>query len=95
MYTDCIGTWRDDFFISTFSALNKKVFYLKATIVKKTADYILEDNEDIAIEIGGKSKGRSKFKELSLNKKIILADTIENNTKNKKPLFSIGFIYQE
>ena len=91
-FTDCIGALREDFFISTFSALNKKVFYLKSTTGKKTADYILEDNEDIAIEIGGKSKGKSQFKGLSLDKKIILADSIENNTKDKKPLFSIGFI---
>ena len=56
-FTDCIGALREDFFISTFSALNKKIFYLKSTTGKKTADYILEDNEDIAIGIGGKSKG--------------------------------------
>lgn len=94
-FTECIGALREDFFISTFWALNKKVFYLKSTTGKKTADYILEDNEDIAIEIGGKSKGRSQFKGLSLDKKIILADSIEDNTKDKKPLFSIGFISQE
>lgn len=91
-FTDCIGALREDFFISTFSALNKKVFYLKSTTGKKTADYILEDNEDIAIEIGGKSKGKNQFKGLSLDKKIILADSIEHNTKDKKPLFLIGFI---
>ena len=94
-FTDCIGALREDFFISTFWGLNKKVFYLKSTTGKKTADYILEDNEDIAIEIGGKSKGRCQFKGLSLDKKIILADSIEDNTKDKKPLFSIGFISQE
>ena len=91
-FDDCIGALREDFFISVFTALNKNVYYLKSTAGSKTPDYILENNEDIVVEIGGKNKGKSQFKGWDVNKKIILADSIDTNTELKKPLFSIGFL---
>ena len=57
----------------TFKALGKEVFYLKSTLGKKTPDFLIRDSEDIVFEIGGKGKGRSQFKGVSVKKKISFA----------------------
>ena len=68
---------------------------MKSTRGTKTADYVVSDEESAVFEIGGKGKGRSQFKGLTVEKKIILADSIETNQADKKPLFSLGLLKTE
>jgi predicted AAA+ superfamily ATPase len=86
----CIGGLREDFFVESCKMLGKNIFYLKSTIGEKTPDYILADN-NIVFEIGGKGKGRSQFKGIKTERKIILADSYDNS-QYKKPLFAFGLI---
>ncbi|MDR3243823.1 MAG: AAA family ATPase [Elusimicrobiota bacterium] len=86
-----IGGLREDFFVQTCKILRKKISYLKSMMGAKTPDYILTD-ENIVLEIGAKGKGRQQFKGIKTDKKIILADSYEYNTIDKKPLFAFGLI---
>jgi predicted AAA+ superfamily ATPase len=86
-----LGGLREDFFVQSCKILGKNIAYLKSTIGAKTPDYILPD-ANIVLEIGGKGKGRSQFKGIKFNRKIILADSYEYNTLDKKPLFVLGLI---
>ncbi|MDR3306069.1 MAG: AAA family ATPase [Endomicrobium sp.] len=86
-----LGGLREDFFVQTCKMFGKDISYLKSTIGAKTPDYILPDS-NIVLEIGGKGKGRSQFKGMKFSKKIILADSYEYNTVDKKPLFAFGLI---
>jgi predicted AAA+ superfamily ATPase len=94
LYNDfdlCIGALREDFFVQNCRILNKNIKYLKSTTGSKTPDYIIA-GDDIVVEIGGKGKGRTQFKGYKAGKKIILADSYNNNSADKKPLFAFGFV---
>lgn len=87
-FDDCIGALREDFFVDTLRFSKKEFFYLKSTRGEKTPDYLVDD---LVIEIGGKSKGRSQFKGYKAKKKIILThpgmlDEI------RRPLFLLGMV---
>jgi predicted AAA+ superfamily ATPase len=84
-----IGGLREDFFVQTCKMLGKEIYYLKSTTGAKTPDYILPE-ENIVLEIGGKGKGRSQFKGIKTGRKIVLADSYDFNTADKKPLFALG-----
>ena len=49
------------------------------------------DNEKIAIEIGGKGKGREQFKGVKVDRKIIFAHTDVPDSK-RYPLFLLGYL---
>jgi predicted AAA+ superfamily ATPase len=94
LYNDfdlCIGALREDFFIQNCKMLGKSIKYLKSTTGAKTPDYII-DGDGIIVEIGGKGKGRTQFKGYKAGKKIVLADSYDNNLANKKPLFAFGLL---
>ncbi len=87
--SEAIGGLREDFFVETFRALGKEIFYLKSMRGQKTPDYLMRDRENIVFEIGGKGKGRSQFKGVEIQKKIIFADGYD--VKNmRRPLFLAG-----
>jgi predicted AAA+ superfamily ATPase len=88
---EAIGGLREDFFVETFKALGKEIFYLKSTLGKKTPDFLIRDSEDIVLEIGGKGKGRSQFKGVSVKKKVIFADGYDTSA-DRRPLFLVGLI---
>ena len=88
---EAIGGLREDFFVGSSKALAKEIFYLKSTRGEKTPDYLIRDSEDIILEIGGKSKGRSQFKGISVKDKIILTDSYDI-TGIRRPLFLVGMI---
>ena len=89
--SEAIGGLREDFFVETFKALGKEVFYLKSTLGKKTPDFLIRDSEDIVLEVGGKGKGKSQFKGVNVKKKIIFADGYDVSV-DRCPLFLIGLI---
>ncbi|OGW80584.1 MAG: hypothetical protein A3C47_01010 [Omnitrophica bacterium RIFCSPHIGHO2_02_FULL_51_18] len=87
--SDAIGGLREDFFVEAFKALGKEIFYLKSMRGQKTPDYLIRDREDIVFEVGGKGKGRSQFKGVAVQRKIIFADGYDM-TDVRKPLFLAG-----
>ena len=91
-FQSVLGGLREDFFAEVMISLNRDIYYLKSTRGKKTPDYLLtHKGKNIAIEIGGKRKGREQFKGFTPDKKIIAVDTeIMDNTR--KPLFLFGFL---
>ncbi len=95
LYTDfqrALGGLREDFFVEVMRSLNQEIYYLKSTRGKKTPDYLLtHKGKSIAVEIGGKGKGREQFKGFTPDKKIIAADAdIMDDTR--RPLFIFGFL---
>ena len=88
----CLGAIREDFFAEMLTIKDYKFHYLKTKRGAKTPDYLVEyDKEKIVIEIGGKGKGRSQFKGINVEKKLILSGD-PNAAGDKKPLSLIGFI---
>ncbi len=91
-FSEAVGGLREDFFAQEMFFHHKNFFYLKSNRGEKTPDYLIQDdNEDIVIEIGGKSKGRSQFKGIDIEKKIILTHRGVSDDI-KRPLFLLGFI---
>ncbi len=88
---EAIGGLREDFFVEAFRALGKEVFYLKSMRGQKTPDYLIRDQEDIVFEVGGKGKGRSQFKGVDVQKKIIFADGYDISG-TRRPLFLAGLL---
>ena len=88
---EAIGGLREDFFVETFRAQGKEVFYLKSTRGTKTPDYLIRDFEDIVFEVGGKGKGRSQFKGVGNKRKIIFADSYAM-AGIRRPLFLAGLL---
>lgn len=88
---EAIGGLREDFFVEAFRALGKEIFYLKSMRGQKTPDYLIRDREDIVFEVGGKGKGRSQFKGVDVQKKIIFADGYDISGK-RRPLFLAGLL---
>ncbi len=88
---EAIGGLREDFFVEAFRALGKEIFYLKSMRGQKTPDYLIRDREDIVFEVGGKGKGRSQFKGVDVQKKIIFADGYDI-LGTRRPLFLAGLL---
>lgn len=88
---DVIGGLREDFFVEAFRSLCKEIFYLKSMRGQKTPDYIIRDQEDIVFEIGGKKKGRSQFKGVDIQRKIIFVDGYDTSGM-RRPLFLAGLL---
>ncbi len=72
-FEDCVGELREDFFALAMAQHGVDFFYAKTTRGKKTPDFILDlDGNRVIVEIGGAGKGRSQFKGLEYDKKIVL-----------------------
>ncbi len=90
-FNEAIGGLREDFFVEVFRALGKEIFYLKSMRGQKTPDYLIRDSQDIVFEVGGKGKGRSQFKGVDVQRKIIFADGYDM-TGMRRPLFLAGLV---
>jgi uncharacterized protein len=92
-YESALGGLREDFFVEAMRYLGKDIHYLKSTRGQKTPDYLLDDfyGQELVFEIGGKSKGRTQFKGIKVDKKIVLSHSVET-TGIKRPLFLVGMI---
>lgn len=88
---EAIGGLREDFFVEAFKALGKEISYLKSIRGQKTPDYCIRNGEDIVFEVGGKGKGKSQFKGMAVQKKIIFADGYDIKA-TRRPLFLAGLI---
>jgi hypothetical protein len=88
------GGLREDFFALAIRQAGISIRYLKGTRGQKTPDFLIEHKgQNVALEIGGKGKGRTQFKGISADRKIVLAPDIAPQ-KNRLPLHLLGFLSQ-
>ncbi|MBU6170550.1 MAG: AAA family ATPase [Verrucomicrobia bacterium] len=86
------GGLREDFFAFAIRQAGIAIRYLKGTRGQKTPDFLIEHRgQNIALEIGGRGKGRSQFKGISADRKIVLAPDIVPQD-NRLPLHLLGFL---
>jgi predicted AAA+ superfamily ATPase len=86
------GGLREDFFALAMRQAGIELHYLKGTRGEKTPDFLIEHGERrLAFEIGGRGKGRSQFKGIQADRKIILAPDIAP-TPERLPLHLVGFL---
>lgn len=86
------GGLREDFFALAMRQAGIPSHYLKGTRGQKTPDFLIHHKgQDIALEIGGKGKGRSQFKGIKTDRKIVLAPDIAPQN-DRLPLHLLGFL---
>ena len=92
-YEYIIGGLREDFCVEMLSNAKIEFHYLKSTRGSKTPDFLVRDKQgDIVLEVGGKGKGRSQFKGIKVDRKIILAHD-ERIDDLYRPLHLLGYLY--
>ncbi|NQY73871.1 MAG: ATP-binding protein [Candidatus Margulisbacteria bacterium] len=91
-YEDSIGAIREDFTVDMLQSAGNEIYYLKSTRGSKTPDFLICHNKkNIVIEVGGKTKGRTQFKNIKYDEKYIFShDTKVDNIR--RPLFLLGFL---
>ena len=93
-YEDCIGALREDFFALAMAQHGTPFRYAKSTRGAKTPDFVVAlDGSDHVIEVGGRGKGRSQFKGLTYDRKVVLfhGDDHDHTPGHRVPLHCIGF----
>jgi uncharacterized protein len=89
---EAMGGLREDYFAMAMTQAGMDFQYLKSTTGRKTPDFLVEHGgQKIAMEIGGKGKGRSQFKGVQTVRKIILAPDVAPS-RDKIPLHLLGFL---
>ena len=92
-YEYVIGGLREDFFAEMLTGASIEFHYLKSTRGSKTPDFLVRDKQgNIVLEVGGKGKGRSQFKGIKVERKIILSHATEISGI-RRPLFLLGYLY--
>ena len=85
-YEACIGELREDFFALAALQHGIDFSYVKTTRGKKTPDFIVEiEDKNVVIEIGGPGKGRTQFKGVSYDQKIVLFHSTSGRQKDFRP----------
>lgn len=87
-FNSCLGSLKEDFFVSVLRFTKEQIYYLKSTEGKKTPDYLVSNE---IIEIGGKSKGVSQFRGFAQAKKWILTYPPTDIDEIRRPLMFAGF----
>ncbi len=91
-WDDALGGLREDFFVEAMSQAGIGLEYLKSTRGAKTPDYLIEhDGERLAVEVGGRGKGREQFKGVEVDRKLVFAHSAIPEG-NRLPLFLLGFL---
>ncbi len=86
------GGLREDFFALAMRQAGIPSHYLKGTRGQKTPDFLIHHKgQDITLEIGGKGKGRSRFKGINTDRKIVIAPDIALQN-DRLPLHMLGFL---
>lgn len=89
---EAMGGLREDYFVQAMRQAGIEFTYLKSTRGAKTPDYLVRGGAGkLAIEIGGKGKGRRQFKGVNIDRKLVLAHT-DTPGQNRVPLFLIGYL---
>ncbi len=89
---DAVGGLREDYFAMAMRHAGIDIHYLKSTTGQKTPDFLIDhQGSRIVLEIGGRGKGRSQFKGIKADRKVILSpDTAPS--EGRCPLHMIGFL---
>mgnify|MGYP006272029755 CR=1 FL=1 len=96
-FDSAVGALREDFFALAMRQHGQSFSYAKSTRGRKTPDYVLHGNlSGTVVEIGGKGKGRTQFKGLTYDRKVVLFDGDDSRETEitggeRVPLFMIGF----
>lgn len=86
------GGLREDFLVFAMRQAGYALNYLKGRRGQKTPDFLLEHaGQRIVLEVGGKGKGRSQFKGIRADRKIILAEQAALS-EERMPLHLPGFL---
>jgi predicted AAA+ superfamily ATPase len=86
------GGLREDFFAFAMRQAGRDVNYLKSTRGQKTPDFLLQyGGENVVFEVGGKGKGRSQFKGIQADRKIVMAEGA-SLSEDRMPLYLAGFL---
>lgn len=87
-----LGGLREDFFGLAMRQAGIALQYLKGSRGEKTPDYLVNHNgQRLVFEVGGKGKGRSQFKGITADRKIIFAPETPP-TQERLPLHLVGFL---
>lgn len=100
-FGQAIGALREEFFALAMHQHGCSFHYAKSTRGSKTPDFLLSgdsstDLQGTVVEIGGRGKGRSQFKGLEYDRKVVLFDGEQRSgvgfePGRRVPLFCIGF----
>lgn len=86
------GGLREDFFALAMRQAGLAIDYLKGARGQKTPDFLIDHNgQSVVFEVGGKGKGRTQFKGVSADRKIVLAEGAEMSAV-RMPLHLIGML---
>lgn len=86
------GGLREDFVALAMRQAGIPLHYLKGTRGQKTPDFhIRHDGMSVVLEVGGKGKGRTQFKGLRADRKVVLAESVEP-APDRLPLCLLGFL---
>lgn len=89
---DAVGGLREDYFGEAMKQAGIRFQYLKSTRGAKTPDYLVDDGHgQIAVEIGGRGKGREQFKGVQVNRKLVFAHSPVPEA-GRLPLFLLGYL---
>lgn len=89
---ECIGALREDFFATAMGMTGMAFQYLKTTTGRKTPDFLVTtESGDWVVEIGGPGKGRTQFKGIHVERKMVLAHDADAH-HGAKPLFMAGYL---
>ncbi len=87
-----IARWHQFFFAMAMRQAGIPIEYLKSTTGQKTPDFLIEHGgQKISFKIGGKGKGRSQFKGVKADQKIILLQG-GASSPGRIPLEMAGFL---
>lgn len=95
-YDEAIGALREEFTAFAVEQHGVSLRYAKSTRGAKTPDYLIEiDGTPIVIEVGGPGKGRSQFKDVEYERKVIVHDgepaPSGSSGVRRVPLHALGF----
>jgi len=93
-FDECIGEMREDFFALAMEQHGAVFSYAKTKRGLKTPDFVLEDDDrTVVLEVGGKGKGRTQFKGLDYDAKIVLSHGTDVGPEagRRVPLHCLGF----
>ena len=93
-WDECVGALREDFFALAMAQHGTAFRYAKSTRGAKTPDFLVTlDGRDYVIEVGGRGKGRTQFKGLDYDRKVILFHGTDRRYESgqRVPLHCLGF----
>ena len=88
-----IGAIREEVVVGHLLMGGFDVAYLKSTRGAKTPDFLVcEDGQDYVVEVGGRTKGRTQFKGVAVDKKLVFSHGLIDATGIRRPLGLCGYL---